>query len=369
MENKRNKVLHVIGTLGKGGAEKLLVDILNNQKENFILDLFVLSNTDNFYQKSIMTGVNIYVSEHGLYSIKTFLELKKYIEKNNYKIIHFHLTQALYYGYFLKKSNSLDIKTIYTEHSTNNKRRNIFFFKTIEKRIYASYNHVICISKGVKDRLFEWLDIGYSDDYSVIKNGINYLKYKDATPINLDLYNIDNESFIITMVSRFNEAKDHLTLIRAINEIKSLDIKLLLIGDGDNEKVRKTVEKLDLESKVYFLGFVENVERFIKASDIIVQSSLWEGFGLAALEGMAAGKPVISTNVDGLKELYDDETFLFEVGDYNKLSSIIEDIINHPHRYIQKTKEYQEKAKKYSIDQYVYSLDKIYMSILENKLQ
>lgn len=74
---------------------------------------------------------------------------------------------------------------------------------------------------------------------------------------------------------------------------------------------------------MHFLGLRSDVPRLLKSADIVVMSSHWEGFGLAAVEGMAACKPVVASNVPGLAEIVNGYGFLFDEGDVQKLREII----------------------------------------------
>ena len=107
------------------------------------------------------------------------------------------------------------------------------------------------------------------------------------------------------MVARFSEQKDQPTLIKAIKELPE-NVHLLLIGEGTlKQKNENLAKEIGVSDKVHFLGFRNDVERILKTVDIVVLSSNWEGFGLAAAEGMAAGKPVIASKVEGLREIVD----------------------------------------------------------------
>lgn len=114
------------------------------------------------------------------------------------------------------------------------------------------------------------------------------------------------------MVARFAEPKDHRTLIEAIEKLPQ-NYHLILVGEGPLlEQSKKLTTYLSLEDRIHYLGFRSDVYQILKTLDIIVLSSDYEGLSLSALEGMAAGKPFLASNVQGLKELVESTGILFE---------------------------------------------------------
>jgi len=124
---------------------------------------------------------------------------------------------------------------------------------------------------------------------------------------------------LVVMVAAFREEKDQDTLINALSELDE-NYKLLLIGDGvRRDELQALVERLDLRSRVSFLGLRTDVIQIIKMCDVAVLSSHWEGFGLAAVEAMACGVPLIASNVKGLAQVVGDGGLLFEKGNIKDL--------------------------------------------------
>ena len=151
------------------------------------------------------------------------------------------------------------------------------------------------------------------------------------------------------MVGRFSEAKDQATIIKSMKYI-SEDVHLLLVGEGPLKDYNKRLaEDIGVSNKVHFLGFRSDVERILKTSDIIIQSSNWEGFGLAVVEGMAAGKPVISSGVPGLKEVVEGAGVLFEQGNDIELAGKINMLLQDNRYYENIAKACLDRANYYDI--------------------
>lgn len=117
------------------------------------------------------------------------------------------------------------------------------------------------------------------------------------------------------MVARFAPSKDQATIIRALLLLDK-DVRVRFVGDGETRpECERLAKELGVEDRVDFMGMQSKIPQLIAESYIGIQSSNWEGFGLTAVEMMACGKPVIATNVDGLKQVVEGTGLLFPVGD------------------------------------------------------
>lgn len=367
------KILHIINNLGSGGAEKLIEESLRimNEIESFEVDLLLLTDKGNvFYKGLIEAEVKIdIIPIKKLKSPLNIFHIRNHIVKGKYDIVHAHLFPTIYWVSIASKLMICNkIKFIYTEHSTHNRRRDKKYLRFLEKFIYSSFDRVISVSKSTQKNLIDWLKPKAKDinKFVVINNGININKFKEAEPYNKSMINnkFTDNTKLLCMVSRFSEAKDQATVIKSMKYIPE-DVHLLLVGEGPlKDYNKKLAEDIGVSNRVHFLGFRNDVERIIKTSDIIVQSSNWEGFGLSAVEAMAAGKPVIASNVSGLRDIVVDTGILFERGDIKSLSSKITELFN-AENYNKISHQCYEGAKSYSIKTMVDRYIKIYFACKE----
>lgn len=361
------KILHVINNLGSGGAEKLLEDLvpLIDQSNGTKADVLLLTDDNNVFEDSLVReGVKVDVIKYNnMYDPRNVVEIKKYIIGGEYDIVHSHVFPTQYWvalsRLMLKNKN---IKFITTEHSTHNRRRDKPYFKPIDKFIYAQYDTIISITEKTQMNLLDWIDSKGKDiaKHVVIENGVDIEKIRKALPYKKDelIDGINEEIKLICMVGRFSEQKDQATLIKAVSKLSD-DVHLLLVGEGPlmNEN-KKIVEELRLIDRVHFLGFREDIPRILKTVDIVVLSSHWEGFGLAAVEGMAAGKPVIASDVEGLSEVVKGAGLLFE--GQKELIITMNSLLNDNVLYKKTAVLCLARAKKYSIQQMVKRLEEVY---------
>lgn len=368
------KILHIINNLGSGGAEKLIEDLLPlmNNKEGINVDLLLLTDKNNVFDKKLnKNGIQIkIVPTKKIYNPLNIYYIRKYIKKGQYDVVHVHLFPSFYWVSFASKLIFKNKpKFVFTEHNTHNKRRETGYLRIIEKFVYSSYDKIISISQQTQINLIKWLKSKNNGRFLVIENGIDLKKFKEAKPYLKHEINskFDEDTILICMVGRFFEQKDQPTLIKAMKHTPA-NVHLLLVGEGPLKvKNEELVKQVNLEERVHFLGFRDDVPRILKTVDIVVLSSKWEGFGLAAVEGMAAGKPVVASDVPGLREIVTGFGLIFEVGNSEELANKINKLINDPIKYNEIAKKCKLRANSYSIEKMVDEYIEQYKILLDNK--
>ncbi|WP_368493430.1 glycosyltransferase [Marinitoga sp. 1154] len=351
-------MLHVINNLGSGGAENLISEmlpIMNNIK-GVEVDLLLLTDKNNVFDKKLKEkGIKIeIVPKRKLYSPYNIFYIKDFIIKNKYDIVHAHLFPTIYWVSLASKLIFKNKpKFIMTEHSTHNKRREKKYLRFLERKIHFNYDKIISISQKAQENLILWLNPNekHLNKFIIIENGINVEKFIKAKPY---LKREINKKFtedikLICMVSRFSEQKDHPTVIKSLKELPE-NVHLILVGEGKlKSKNIKLASEIGVNKRVHFLGFRNDIPRILKTVDVVVLSSNWEGFGLAAVEGMSAGLPVIASDVPGLNEIVKNAGLLFSKGNSSELASKINELIMNRDKYNEISKKCLFKAYKYDI--------------------
>lgn len=347
------RILHVISSLEIGGAQRLLSDLLPLQKKlGNVVELLVFMKTNTAFQKSIeANGIKIVdLRCENFYNPLIVSKLIPYMKQ--YDIVHVHLFPALYW--VALAASKCSVRLIYTEHSTHNKRRNKLLFSPIERYIYNKYDKLISISQQTQENLIKWLKAKQVDRrFVVIENGVNLDLFSDIPSA------LTGKKQII-MVSRFAQMKDQETVIRAMVDV-SEDVELVLVGDGPNKvHCEEVARELNLTERVIFLGARSDIPNLVAQAYIGVQSSIWEGFGLTAVELMAARKPVIATNVNGLRQVVEGAGYLFEVGDIKALALYINKILKDECLYTNVADRCYERAKHYDIGRMIMCYQEVY---------
>lgn len=352
------KILHVINNLSTGGAEKLILDSIPLLREKGVdVDLLVFDNTQYPYMTELhkLSCCNIFsLRNRSLLNPLHIFEIIPYLKR--YDLVHVHLFPAQYWVGLAKFLSFSKVKLIFTEHNTSNRRIQNFFFKALDKNIYRFYDKIICITDEVRNVLLEHCKFK-AKDICVIENGINLHAIREAKVI--DKTKINNQILLsdklLIQVAGFRVQKDQKTVIKALQYL-DLNVKLLLVGDGPERKnCERLVESLNLKKRVFFLGIRTDVPMLLKTVDISVVSSHWEGFGLAAVEGMAVGKPLVASNVDGLSKVVYGGGVLFQKGNARELADIIRKLLTDKNYYDAISNAGVEVSKKYDIN---YMLEK-----------
>lgn len=343
------KIIHVITSIEIGGAQRLLADLLPLQAASEDVSLLVYERVYNDFEKVIeQAGIEILsLHEHNYYNPNVVFRLRKVFK--DYDVVHAHLFPTTYWASLAARR--LNIKLVYTEHSTSNTRRNKWYFRPVERFMYCRYDRIISISQQTQAALTSWL--GQRDDrFVVINNGVDTQKFASVK------VPVIPKSLI--MVSRFAASKDQETVIRAMQYIDK-DAVLRFVGDGENRiHCENLVKELGLSDKVKFLGSRSDVAELVASSYIGIQSSNWEGFGLTAVEIMACGKPVIATNVEGLKQVVEGAGEIFTLGNAYELAEKVNYLLSDTIYYSMVAERCRCRAQEYDISTMSREYNKIY---------
>lgn len=308
------RVLHIINSLVTGGAEKMLCEILPILNNSIVADLLLLDGGKYPFYKDI-EAINcckiMNLPNSNIYNPFFIIRIIPYLKR--YDVVHVHLFPSQYFVVFAKVLSFSNVKLVFTEHSTSNRRMEKKWLRPLEKMIYYFYHKIICISNGVKSELLEKYELPASK-LVVVENGINIDKINGELIGNRIAFGYSKNDIVLIMVASFKPAKDHLTVLEALAGLPER-YKLLLVGDGaDKNRIIDLSIKMGLRNRIQFAGIRTDVYPLLKMADIAILSSHWEGFGIAAAEAMACGTPVIASDVEGLSQVVAGGGILFEKG-------------------------------------------------------
>ena len=374
MTNSKTKILIVnpSGSLGGGNtvSNNLAIGLDKNIFEVFT---FFPEKSSAISTLKETREINILIPpKSNLYSILFFLY--SFLKENKIDIVHAQGTRAAFWTrlalIFLKRKP----KVIYTLHGFHIIRRK-FFLKWLliflERFLNLYTNILVCVSEGDKKLVLKYRTIP-KNRIVLIKNGIDVEKFQveseliETTKKELELEN----NFILTTIGRLHPPKDFPTILRALKLIipQMQNVRLLIVGNGPlREVLEKETQDLSLNEYVKFLGWREDVPSLINLSDIIILSTRWEGLPLAPLEAGASKKPIIASDVEGVREaVIDGKTgYLFSPGSEKDLAEKILELT--------KSKELSERmgenglefvSKNFSKERMIKEYQKLYQLIL-----
>jgi glycosyltransferase involved in cell wall biosynthesis len=318
-------ILHIIPTLGCGGAEILVSNLAIQQvKSGHTVKIVILEpyhqTFDNFISKEELLQI---VSIERVTTKIHFFFLKGKIELSNNEfddivkifspnIIHSHLFQAellarytIYDNvkYFSHCHNNMS-QFLFLQKGLSFKRKITDFLerKWLEKRYIKCSNNFITISKDTTSFFKRKLPL-------ILRNRIHFVP--NAINKSLFFLNEHKETSVIKLISIGNllENKGHSFLIDVIYLIKKagFEVKLNILGYGNQyENLKYKIDSLGLSDEVLLRGSVSNVNEYLSNSDICIHGAFKEAFGLVLIEAMASEIPVISTSGGGNDELFID---------------------------------------------------------------
>lgn len=327
-------ILHLIETSGPGGAENMLINLVRNLDSNRYKSIICLLK-DGWLNSQLQTlgFQTAVVAQEKSYDFNWFSRIKEVLRQNSVDLMHSHEFAMNSYGSIL--SCLTDIPIVATVHGKNYypakyRRRIAYFFVSKQARMVA-------VSLDLKNFLTKKLAIR-SEDVLVIHNGIdpeNYRECDDKDTLRKEL-DIPIEQPVIGTVGNLYPVKDHKTLLRAAAMITtSFDgATFLIAGRGQLlEELQREAASLGIEKNIRFLGFRNDIPRLLHAMDVFVLPSISEGLPLSVLEAMAAGRPVVASDVGGIREVITDGVtgFLIPPGAPEKLADKLLTLLHRPH--------------------------------------
>lgn len=203
-------------------------------------------------------------------------------------------------------------------------------FQWLDWMVVSRANCLVAISKTSQKR---WLkELGYSaplPKHRVIYNGVHLKRFKTVPDI---APQTDLRRFGV--IAQLTEVKGHKFIIKAIAESKLLKkfVHVLFVGDGPlRNSLEKTVMQCGLQGNISFSGFSSKVEEQLSNVDAVILPSLREGFPVSLIEAMAAGRPVIASDVGAVSELVDSKVgYLIPRGDVSALCAAMESMCMLP---------------------------------------
>ena len=365
------RILQVITSLEMGGAETLVVNLIPRlQALGNTVDLCVFDGketplTQRLKKESPQT--KIFALGHGVYNPLYIIKLAKIMK--NYDIVHTHNSSPQLFVAIASLFSQANL--VSTEHNTSNRKRNWKWYRPIESWMYGRYDHVICISKIAEEKLREYMGgewlVKSSNKYksiTTINNGIDVNAISKAEPCK-ELLDLKENRKSILMVAGFRKQKNQDTIIRALTLLDKEKYEVWFAGIGERmAEVKQLAFSLGVSDRVRFLGLRTDIPNVLRAADVIVMSSHWEGLSLSNVEGMSAHKPFIASDVNGLKEVTKGYGLLFPHEDAKALAEEIKHLVSDETYYNEIAERCYNRALEFDISNTVSGYADVYKNIL-----
>jgi glycosyltransferase involved in cell wall biosynthesis len=304
-KNKDINVLFYIPVLSVGGAERVVVDLVNTLVSKGVIVCLVsdLKSVSPNYDlnRSIQS---IHLDSNSFYFFKLWRLFKILRPKKGYKVFS-HLTHSNIQLLLIKGFLKFDLTLV--EHSITSKYLRTLgiikstFFNVFIKSFYRFADSIICVSESGTNDLISHFGLKTSD-VKTIYNPINFNKISTLASKNLDvglISSVASRNYYV-IVGRLVKYKGHVEVIQTLaDHLRSKDLSLLIVGDGEYKNViRSCIERHGLVNHVFILGSQTNPYNIIKNSIGLIHHSYFEGFGLVIVEASYLGLPVFCIEMD-----------------------------------------------------------------------
>ena len=329
---KKKNILFLMMSLNVGGTEKHVFDLishLNEEKFNPVICCIYNLGQIGMNLSKNKKGIKIYKDiARNKWDISCLWKLVNIIKKEKIDIfytINFPLSQ--FWGAISAKFGGV------TANVTRISRTNPTFHakrrKLVNRVMMPSIDKVIAQAYSQKEFLVNFENID-AEKIEVIYNGVDLSKFrksKDELALKESI-GIPEDARVVGMVGRLVSDKGYPVFLNAAKIIlnKMPDVHFLIVGDGaEKENLKKLTGQLQIESKIHFLGTVENVPQVVSLFDVAVMSSDFDTFSNSILEYMAMSKPVVATNVGSISEAvqHDVNGYLLQRGDIEGLAGSV----------------------------------------------
>lgn len=330
------RILHIITNLALGGAQKNALYTLANLDESKYEKYFICAAWGKLYESiDQYRGINFYFLKclkrriSPLNDLIVFFALARYMRKHRISIVHTHSSKAGIVGRWAAKFAKVPI-IIHTVHGWS-------FHEYMSRPLKALYvfleqctawvtTRFIVVSSQDKQKGLEH-HIGIEQQYELIRYGIEINEfYKKSS------FAEKKDKQVVGMIACLKPQKNPLDFIQAAEMIAKTNkaVEFICVGDGGlRQKIEKEIERKGLGAQVSLLGWRTDISDLIAQMDIVVLCSLWEGLPIALLEAMAAAKPIVAYNTDGVREVvqHNKNGYLIEPGDAMGFATKIQELL------------------------------------------
>ena len=295
-ENRKNNILHISRTMDIGGAERIVYQLSSDLKDEF--NSVHVASTGGLWESELAAqGIQHHKildidSKNPVTVLKLLFSIHQIIKNNEITIVHTHHRMAAFYIRLLKLVHPKLIH-VYTAHNVFKDKLPLYGFALKNAKSVA-------VGEAVNKNLKE--DVGITDS-RVIYNGV-VLKETDDQVDEIISYG----GIKLGCIARLSEQKGLTYLLDAMSLLTVKDIRLFIVGDGElRNELENKVKELHLQDSVTFLGYRKDIAECINSFDFCVLPSVFEGFGLVAIEAFMNSKTLVATAIPGLNEVVTNE--------------------------------------------------------------
>ena len=367
MQTEPIRILHLIKSLGRGGAETLLPETLKvHDKNNFVFYCIYFLPWKNQLVEEIKAAggmVQNFPAANNISILLQAFKISRFIKDNKIQLIHCHLPWAGFVGRIVHLISGIPV--VYTEH--NKQERYQYLTRLINKFSFNLQSTAIAVSEDVAQSIK--LNINPSIKVNTILNGINSETFRRNIPegqkLRADL-GIPSDAIVIGSLGVFRTQKRLNAWLEIFSTVskQNPNFRGILVGDGPlKDDIILQVKALGLEQIVFLPGIQSNANDWYAAMDIFMMTSEFEGLPLALLEAMSCECAVVTTNAGGINEVVEDgiNGSMVDVDQWTGLISKVQSLLDNPAERVSMAQAARDRVvHHFSIHQMTRQLEKLY---------
>jgi glycosyltransferase involved in cell wall biosynthesis len=381
---RKARICHITKATGVAGSEKHLLMLLRGlDKAKYQVKLALLAERDKPLDDYVLR-----LEEGGVQVKRVFIRgdidpllvwrLYRLLREGNYDLVHTHLIHADLYGTLAAKLAGVPI-IVSTKHNDNAFRRHPFY-AFLDRLASKFAGKIIVVSDHLK-RFFdevEGLDRGKMTriHYGLEEAWVEDQSSRTARPVSVqEELGIPPDTPLVGIIARLNPQKGHTYLLAAFAKVvESLpEARLLIVGDGNlRGDLERQTRELRITRRVTFTGWRDDIPRIMADLNLLILSSLWEGFGLVLLEAMMMGKPIVASRVSAIPEIVVDGVtgLLVPPRDQEALAKAIIAMLQDKERAEAMGQAGRERVERYfSVERMVQQTEALYEELIKEKMR
>lgn len=304
MATKPVRVLHVLGSLDRGGAETWTVQLLEHlDRRRVQADVLVHRGGGTYEHRVHLCGAQVFTCDKQNNLLGYITNLRQlFLERGPYHIVHSHL--QLFSGVVLRTAYKSGVPGRIAHTRNSNDGKGILpqriIYRTLMRHWIRQYaTHLFAVSSRAAEDTFT-KSLLRTRPYRIM-TGIDLSQFHsigERVPVRAEL-GLPSEALVVGHVGSFREQKNHMFLVKIAEKLLALQPNtiFLLVGKGSLKPlIKDSIRRLGMDQKFVFLEEYNNVPRLLQAIDVFVFPSLYEGLPRVLLEAQAAGVPCIASN-------------------------------------------------------------------------
>jgi glycosyltransferase involved in cell wall biosynthesis len=368
-ERKVNIAFVLLSLCNTGGSERVVFDLVRKLNKTLFRVVIVGFCDGPLRMEYERIGAKVHiVNKKTRYDVSFILKLRGIFIEERIEIVNPHHFSPILFSFLATRGSR--IKFVYTEHSKWQLIQLGWIFEKVNAIILFFSDAVIAISRQIESYLIDVLKV---DRMKVrfVTNGVDIDRfYTRDKVLARKRFGVGPSEKVIGMVANIRPEKNHKFLISAFNVIAEqvLDLRLVFAGsDIMNGEIQKCAAESINSDRIMFLGVQEDIPELLCVFDVFCLPSLYEGLPLSILEAMAAGTPVVGTNVIGINEVVSDgeNGILVPLGDTAMLAETLFSLLNDEelgHRLTSNARRFV--LENYSLDDKTAEYERLFLSLV-----